>query len=267
MIKKSAILFLIALVIGLPSVFAEERDINQIAQEIGIDQKLNAQVPPDLEFKDETGKAVKLGDYFGQKPVILSLVYYRCSTLCPLTLSGLTKAMNLLPFKAGKDFTVLTVSFDPQETAAEARGKKEMYLKQYEREASADGWAFLTGKADAIQKLLSTVGFRYSGNGETRQFAHASGIMILTPEGRISRYFYGIDYQPKDLRLALVEAGKNRIGNLVDQLLLLCYHYDPMTGRYGLAVKNGLRVSAVLTAAALAFFVISSIRNEKVVRK
>jgi protein SCO1/2 len=255
----------VAALVSLFSVSAfAEQDINQVVKEIGIDQKLNAQLPLEAEFRDEAGKTVKLGRYFGSKPVILSLVYYRCPMLCPMTLNGLTKALNTLRFSAGKDFHILTVSFDPKETAAEASEKKTQYLKQYEREGAAGGWSFLTGPEASIQSLLETVGFRYSGNGQTRQFAHASGVIVLTPEGKISRYFYGIEYAPKDLWLSLVEAGKGRIGNVVDQLLLLCYHYDPMTGRYGFAIKNTLRVLGSLTALGLAFFVISSFKQERV---
>ena len=241
-----------------------EKSIQQIAQEIGIDQHLDAQLPLDVELHNEKGEKVKLGDFFGTKPVILSLVYYRCPSLCPMTLNGLTKALNPLRFSAGKDFNMVTLSFDSQETAADALEKKQIYLKQYKNPGVEKGWHFLTGPQDSIGKILKIVGFRYSTDPASRQFAHASGVMVLTPEGKISRYFYGVEYAPKDLRFALLEAGKGKIGTLVDQILLLCYHYDPMTGRYGFAIKNALRILGALTVLILGFFVISSLRKEKV---
>ncbi len=244
------------------SAFAD-KPVTQIAQEIGIDQKLNVQVPLNLEFVNEQGQSVHLSDYFGRKPVILSLVYYQCPMLCPMTLNALIGALRTLRLSAGTDFQILTVSFDPKDTPRESLEKKKQYAGQFKRPGAENGWSFLTGREEAIKTLLQTVGFRYTADNPSRQFAHASGIIVLTPEGKISRYFYGVEYAPRDLRLALIEAGKGKIGNLVDQLLLLCYHYDPLTGRYGFAVKNTLRVCGALMVIILAAYVTTSLKKER----
>jgi protein SCO1/2 len=225
-----------------------------ILRDVGIDQRLNAQVPLDLMFRDETGKAVRLGDYFGGKPVILSLAYYECPMLCTLVLNGLASALKVLSFDIGKQFNVVTVSFNPTETPALAAAKKETYLKAYGRAGAADGWHFLTGEAAAIERLTEAVGFHYQYDPERKQYAHAAGIMILTPQGKIARYFYGVEFPPRDLRLGLVEAADNRIGSPVDQLLLFCFHYDPATGKYGAVVMNSVRVAGALTLLAIATF-------------
>jgi protein SCO1/2 len=225
-------------------------------QEVGIDQKLNEQVPLDLVFKDEGGKEVKLSDYFNGKPVVLSLAYYNCPMLCTQVLNGLTGAMKGMSFNAGDEFNVITVSFDPREKPDLAAEKKQVYLKSYQREGASQGWHFLTGDEESIKKLTQAVGFRYKFDQATNQYAHASGIMVLTPQGKLSHYFYGIDYAPKDLRLALIEASENKIGTPVDQLLLYCYHYDPATGKYGPVIMNIVRLAGIATIIAIAALIL-----------
>ena len=231
-------------------------------RDVGIDQKLDGQVPPDLVFRDETGRTVKLGDYFGTKPVVLSLVYYDCPMLCTQVLNGLAGSLKALTFNAGEQFLVLTVSFDPRETPELAAGKKKAYLEHYSRPGAAEGWRFLTGSESSIEALTRAVGFRYRYDAEKAQFAHASGIMILTPQGRLSRYFYGIEYAPRDLRLGLVEASNGRIGSPVDQLLLFCYHYDPATGKYGAVVMNFVRLGGAATVLTLGTMVALFLRRD-----
>src|SRR5882762_1114577 len=220
-------------------------------QNVGIEQHLDGQVPPDLMFRDETGQTVRLGDYFGKKPVILNLVYYNCTMLCGEVLAGLTGAMRLVKFDVGKEFDVVTMSFDPHETPEIAAAKKKDFVKRYGRPNAAAGWHFLTGSADSINALTRTVGFQYQYDPKINQFAHATAIMVLTPEGRISRYFYGVDFPPKDLRMGLVEASQGKIGNAVDAVLLYCYHYNPETGKYGALVGNILRLAAAATILLL----------------
>lgn len=234
-----------------------------IFDEVGIDQKLNARIPFDLAFRDEAGKPVKLGEYFGAKPVVLMLVYYDCPQLCNQVLQGFVMALRGLKFEPGAEFTVVTVSFDPKETSDLAARKKESYIKSYGRETAAAGWHFLTGDEASIKTLAETVGFRYAWDDATRQFAHASGIMVATPQGVMSKYLYGVEYAPRDLRLALVEASEGKVGSLVDSILLLCYHYDPTTGKYGLIVMNLIRIGGVLTLVALAaMFLIFRAKNK-----
>jgi len=223
-------------------------------QNVGIEQHLNAQVPPDLTFCDDTGKTVKLGDYFGRKPLILNLVYYNCTMLCGEALAGLSSAMRLVKFDVGNEFDVITVSFDPRETPEMAALKKIDYVKRYGRAHAAAGWHFLTGQPDAINALTKVVGFQYQYDPKSNQYAHATAIMVLTPQGRISRYFYGVDFPPKDLRMGLVEASQGKIGNAVDAVLLYCYHYDPETGKYGAMVANILRLAAAATILIMGIF-------------
>ncbi len=220
-------------------------------ENVGIEQHLDAQVPPDLSFRDETGGRVKLGDYFGRKPLILNLVYYNCTMLCGEALAGLSSAMRLVKFDVGNEFDVITVSFDARETPEMAAAKKVDYVRRYGRANAAAGWHFLTGQPDAINALTKAVGFQYQYDSKSNQFAHATAIMVLTPEGRISRYFYGVDFPPKDLRMGLVEASQGKIGNAVDAVLLYCYHYDPETGKYGAMVANILRLTAAATILLL----------------
>jgi protein SCO1 len=219
---------------------------------VGFEQKLNGQVPLDLAFKDEAGRQVRLKDYLDGKPAILVLAYFRCPMLCDQVLNGLVQAMLDLPFDAGKEFTVITVSFDPTETPEMATAKKKTYLVRYTRPGAEQGWHFLTGEEDAIKRLADAIGFRYRYDAQREQFAHAAGIVLLTPEGKISRYFYDVRYSPRDLRLGLVEASQNKIGSVADQILLYCFHYDPAEGKYGAAVMNIVRLGGVLTVLALA---------------
>jgi protein SCO1 len=232
-------------------------------ENVGIEQHLNAQVPPDLTFRDESGKTVKLGDYFGRKPLILNLVYYNCTMLCGEVLSGLTGTMRLVKFDIGKEFEVVTVSFDPRETPEIAAAKKKEYLKRYTRPGAAEGWHFLTGSAESVNALTKSVGFQYQYDPKIDQFAHATAIMVLTPDGRISRYFYGVDFPPKDLRMGLVEASEGKIGNAVDQVLLYCYHYNPATGKYGAVITNILRLGAGATILILGSFLFIMFRLER----
>ncbi|MGA2375444.1 MAG: SCO family protein [Candidatus Sulfotelmatobacter sp.] len=223
-------------------------------ENVGIEQHLDAQVPPDLTFRDETGKTVKLGDYFGRKPLILNLVYYNCTMLCGEALAGLASAMRLVKFDVGNEFDVVTVSFDPRETPEIAAARKKDYVRRYGRANAAAGWHFLTGPADSVNALTKAVGFQYQYDAKTNQYAHATAIMVLTPQGRISRYFYGVDFPPKDLRMGLVEASQGKIGNAVDAVLLFCYHYDPETGKYGAMVANILRLAAGATILFIGAF-------------
>ena len=223
-------------------------------ENVGIEQHLDAQVPPDLIFRDDIGKAVKLGDYFGQKPLILNLVYYNCTMLCGEALAGLSSAMRLIKFDVGNEFDVITISFDPRETPEMAASKKKDYIGRYGRANAAAGWHFLTGPPESVNALAKAVGFQYQYDAKTNQYAHATAIMVLTPQGRISRYFYGVDFPPKDLRMGLVEASQGKIGNAVDAVLLYCYHYNPDTGKYGAMVANILRLAAAATVLIMGIF-------------
>ena len=230
---------------------------------VGFDQKLNEQVPLDLTFLNESGESVRLADYCHDKPVILVLAYFRCPMLCDQVLNGLVRAMLDVPFDAGKEFNVITVSFDPRETPEMATAKKKTYLERYGRPGAADGWHFLTGTEDSIKRLTEAVGFRYSYDAKNDQFAHAAGIVVLTPRGKVSRYFNDIRYAPRDLRLGLVEASANRIGSVTDQVLLYCFHYDPEAGAYGPTVLNFVRLGGVLTLVAIAGLVFVLCRRER----
>ena len=214
---------------------------------VGIEQRLNEQIPLGLTFRDETGKAVRLADYLGKKPVILSLVYYRCPMLCSELLAGLESAVKVLKFDAGKEFDVLTVSFDPKDTPELATAKKAEILKRYNRAGAADGWHFLTGPQESIDALTKAAGFQYQYDPKTGQFAHSTAIMILTPEGRIAQYYYGVEFPPKDLRLGLIQASESKIGTLADQVVLYCYHYDPNTGKYSAIISRIIQLSGGLT--------------------
>jgi protein SCO1 len=239
----------------------------QYLTNVGIEQHLDAQVPPDLSFVDDAGRPVKLGDYFGKRPLILNLVYYSCTMLCGEALAGLTGSMKMIKFDAGNQYDVITVSFNPQETPEIAAAKKTDYIKRYGRPGAAAGWHFLTGPPQSINALTRAVGFEYQYDPAKNQYAHATAIMVLTPEGRISRYFYGVDFPPKDLRMGLVEASQGKIGNAVDELLLYCYHYDPATGKYGAIVNNMLKIGAVLTILLLGGMILIFIRIERSVEK
>jgi protein SCO1/2 len=223
-------------------------------RDVRIEQKLDHQLPLDLVFRDESGQSVKLGQYFGHKPVVLAFVYYDCPMLCTQVLNGMVTSFRVLPFQIGKEFDVVTVSFDPRETNTLATTKKQVYLNylpERMRAGANSGWHFLTADQDSITKLTEAAGFHYRYDEATKQFAHASGIMLTTPQGKLSRYFYGIEYPARDLRLGLIESSENKIGSPVDQLLLYCYHYDPATGKYGAAVMKIMRIAGVATLLAI----------------
>ena len=227
---------------------------------VGIEQHLNQQIPPDLEFRDEAGRPVQLGGYFGRKPLILNLVYYNCPMLCGEVLSGLESALRVLKFDVGKEFDVLTISFDPKETPEMAAAKKTEFLKRYGRPDAVAGWHFLTGPQTSIDSLTNAAGFQYEYDAKTQQFAHATAIMILTPEGRIAQYYYGVEFAPKDLRLGLVQASQKKIGTVVDEVLLYCYHYDPDKGKYGAIISRILKLAAAATILLLGGFLIVMFR-------
>jgi protein SCO1/2 len=216
----------------------------------------------DLRFKDETGADVRFGDLFRGKPVVLSLVYYECPMLCSMTLNGLVNSMRPLTFGLGREFDVITVSFDERETPELAAAKKKVYVHDYDREGAANGWHFLTGSRESIRQLTEAVGYRFQWDEQTQQWAHVSGIMVLTPGGRVSQYLYGIEFSARDLRLSLVEASENKIGTLVDRVLLFCYHYKPEVGKYGFAIMSTIRIAGIATVLALAGFIIISRRRE-----
>jgi len=233
-----------------------------ILQQVGIDQRIGQQLPLDATFRDETGRSVPLRRYFGERPVLLNLVYYQCPMLCSEVLNGVVSSLLTLKPSVGRDFDVLTVSFDPRDTPAVATEKRDTYLRRYGRAGSEKGWHFLTGDKPAIEALTKAAGFRYVWDPKIQQYAHASGIMVATPAGRLSRYFYGIEYPPKDLRLALIESSEGKLGSVVDQVVLYCYHYDPATGRYGAVVMNMLRLGGALTLLLLGGFLAIAWRRE-----
>jgi protein SCO1/2 len=230
---------------------------------VSFEQHLNQQLPLDLPFKDEAGRTVKLGDYFGRKPVLLTFVYYDCPMLCTEVLNGVESSLRVLNETIGKEFDVVTVSFDPKETPILAAGKKKAYLERYKRAEAEQGWHFLTGDEPAIAALTKAAGFNYFWDEASHQFAHASGIVIVTPSGKVSRYFFGIDYAPRDVKFALMESSNEKVGTLADQLLLYCYHYDPVKGNYGFAAMRAIRVGGAVTILALVGFVFVSIRRDQ----
>lgn len=235
----------------------------QILAEIGFDQQLDAQVPLDLTFRDETGQAVRLGDYLGDKPVLLSLGYWECPNLCSLSRAGLLESLHELDLTVGKEFDVVWVSIDPAETPALAATIKQQHVLSYDRAGSAAGWHFLSGEHEAIDQLADAVGFRYAYDAEQDEYAHVSGLVVLTPAGKVARYLYGIVYDPRDLRLSLVEATDNRIGNFADQVLLFCYTYNPVTGRYSLLLMRVMQVAAGLTVTTIGGLIWLLVRNER----
>ena len=234
-----------------------------LLSKIGIDQRLNHQVPLDLTFVDETGRDVKLREYFGKRPVLLAMVYFECPMLCTQVLNGVTGALKVLNFDVGKEFDVIAVSINPREGPGLAAAKKQAYVDRYGRPATADGWHFLTGKEENIRALANAVGFRYEYDEEIKQYAHGAGVELLTPKGVIARYFYGIEFAPRDIRLGIVEASEERIGSAIDSVLLLCYHYDPATGKYGATALTMVRIGAVATMIAFAVFLFVSLRRDR----
>jgi len=227
---------------------------------VGIEQHLNQQIPPGLRFRDESGQPVELADYFGRKPLILNLVYYQCPMLCGEVLSGLVTALRILKFDVGQEFDVLTVSFDPRDTPEIAAAKKAELLKRYGRPGAAAGWHFLTGTESSIDALTQSAGFEYEYDPKIQQFAHATAILVLTPQGRIAQYYYGIEFAPRDLRLGLVQASESKIGTIRDQVLLYCYHYDPDQGKYGAIISRILKLAAAATILLLGTFLIAMFR-------
>jgi protein SCO1/2 len=242
---------------GVPS-----SQMPSVLSDVRFDQRLNEPLPLEASFKDENGRSVQLGDYFGAKPVVLAFVYLECPMLCTQVLNGLTTSLTVLDETVGREFDVVVISFDPRETPVLASGKKKSNLDRYKRPESEAGWHFLTGEEPAIGAVTDAAGFKYVWDDRTGQFAHPSGIVVATPGGKISRYFYGIDYAPRDVKFALIESSAGRIGNAIDQLLLYCYHYDPSTGSYGFVAMGAVRVGAALTVLALVGFVVLSIRRE-----
>jgi len=226
-------------------------------------QRLNEKLPLDTMFKDEYGREVALGKYFaGTRPVILAFVYYKCPMLCTQVMNGISASLRALPFVAGQDFDVVLVSFDPSDTPSAALEKKRQHLEYWRSENSSGAWHFLTGDAASIARATDAAGFTYQWDSVTGQFAHVSGVLVTTPDGTLARYFYGVEYSPKELRMALVESGKGHVGSAIDELLLYCYHYDPTSGRYGASVQNLLRVGGVLTLAAMATFFVMMRRRD-----
>lgn len=248
-----------AMLLALNGVAAFSANAQQIStpailSKVGITQNLNAQIPPDLVFRDETGRPVRIGDFFGKKPIVLSLVYFDCPALCTEVLNGELRTMKAISLDLGKEFEAVTISFEPKDTPALARAKRDVYVGQYGRPEAADHWHFLTGGQQSIDALTKVAGFQYAYDSSIRQYAHAAAILVLTPDGRIDRYFYGVQYPARDVRLGLVEASQGKIGTLTDHALLYCYQYDPMTGKYGVVVMNVLRAGGGLTVLVLGLF-------------
>lgn len=234
-----------------------------ILKEIGYDQKLDAELPLDATFKDESGRTVALGSYFGDRPVILNFVYYECPMLCTQVLNGLASTLGILTLEPAKDFEIVTISIDPRETPKLAAEKKAAYLARYRRPTAAAGWHFLTGDQPSIQRVTKAAGFRYVWDDHLKQFAHPTGVIVATPQGRISRYLFGIEYGGRDMRLALVEASAQKIGTPVDTVLLYCFHYDPTTGKYGFVVMRAVRIAGAATVLLLGTFILVMVRRER----
>jgi protein SCO1 len=258
------LLYVAVFLAALPLVAQPAPDgLPPILRRVDIEQHLDRPLPLDLEFKDESGRTVRLREYFGKRPVVLVLAYYDCPMLCTQVLNGLVSAMGVLSFDAGREYEVVTVSFDPRDDPSDARAKKAPYVARYGRPGAAAGWHFLTGQPPSIAALTSAIGFRYAWDEKIGQFAHASAIYVATPEGRLARYFYGIEYAPRDLRLAIVEASRGKIGTPVDRLLLFCYHYDPAAGRYGAVVMNMVRGAGIVFVVILTTFLVLTWRRER----
>jgi protein SCO1/2 len=232
-------------------------------QAVGFDQNIGATLPLDAAFKDETGKSVHLGDYFGKKPVVLTFAYFTCPMLCGLALQGMVGSLKGMNLEAGRDFEVVTVSFEPKDTPEQARAKKDTMVSRYGRKGTEGAFHFLTGDQSTIDRITKIAGFRYEWDAKEQQYAHATGIMVATPQGQIARYLFGVEYIPRDLRFSLVEASQGKLGSVVDQLLLLCYHYDPKAGRYGAFAIGSMRTAGAVTLLALGALVIVISRKPK----
>jgi len=256
---------LVCAVACAPPAFAQFQTIGirpSLLKNVGIDQKLNHQVPLSLQFRDERGNSVALGQYFDGKPVVLALVYYQCPMLCTEVLNNLLLAAHQMSLKMGEDYRIVTVSIDPRDGSTDALLKHRLYTGEYGRDVTGEGWHFLTGQNLQIHELADAVGFRYAYDSQSGQYAHPSVIMVLTPTGRVSEYFYGIVYHARDLRLALVQASNGKIGNPVDALLLLCCSYDATTGRYGLVISRIIKFAAAFTLLALGLLIFYLRRGE-----
>jgi protein SCO1/2 len=225
-------------------------------EQVTFKQRLGERLPLDARFTDESGRAVTLGQYFGSKPVIVAFVYYQCPMLCPLVMNGISSALTVVPFTPGKEFDVVLISFDPRDTPEAANAKKRAHLQHWGANQTVNGWHFLTGTEPEIKRVADAAGFTYQWDEETQQFAHVSGLLVATPDGRLARYFYGVEFSPKDLRLALVDSGQGRLGSVVDELLLYCFHYDPADGKYGAAFMNIVRLGGVLTVGLIVGFIV-----------
>jgi protein SCO1/2 len=232
-------------------------------REIGFDQNIGQQLPLDTTFRNEAGATVRLGDYFGKRPVVMVFAYYDCPMLCTVVINGLSGALNVMNLEPGKDFEIVTVSFNPRDTPATATAKKAVYLERYQRPGAAGAWHFLTGDQPQIDRLTKAAGFRYAWDADTKQFAHPSGVIVATPDGRLSKYLFGVEYGPRDLRFGIVEASAGKVGTPVDALLLYCYHYDPMTGKYGLAIMRAVRIAGAATVLAIGGFIFVMVRRER----
>ncbi len=254
---------IVSLAVALADPGFAQLQIAQVYQDVKIEQKLGGQIPLNLAFRDENGNTVTLGNYFGTKPVVLALVYYQCPMLCTEVLNGMVQGFKGIRFSPGREFNVVTVSIDPRETTAMAAEKKGSYLRSYGRPGADTGWHFLTGDSVSIGRLAAAVGFHYMYDPRSGQFAHATGIMVATPGGKLSRYLLGIEYAPGDLRFSLMDASNNKIGTMIDRLVMLCYHYDPMTGKYGLVVANIFRVAGGLTVLLLTGGIVVMMRRER----
>ena len=231
-------------------------------KEVTFQQRLDQMLPLDATFKDERARTVKLGDFFGSKPVVLAFVYYTCPMLCSQVMNGISSSLKAVPFNVGKDFDVVLISFDPRDTPAVAAEKKQAHMEYWDAQQTAGAWHFLTGDEANIKRVASAAGFNYRWDEQSGQFAHVSGVLVLTPDGRLSRYFYGVEYSPKELRFALVESGQGRIGSAIDELLLYCYHYDPAAGQYGVVVMNLVRLGGVVTVVMMLGFILFMRLNE-----
>jgi protein SCO1/2 len=234
-------------------------------KEVTFEQRLGTRLPLDARFRDEEGRDVALGDYFGKRPVVLAFVYYSCPMLCTQVLNGMSSAVKVMPFTVGADFDVVYVSFDPRDTPKAAAEKKAAQLADYKQAADAGGWHYLTGDEASIRRVTNAAGFSYRWDEASGQYAHVSGVLVATPDGRLSRYFYGVEYSPKELRMALVESSEGKVGSVVDRLLLYCYHYDPATGRYGVIAMNLVRLGGVVTLTLLVGFIWLMRRRERYV--
>jgi protein SCO1/2 len=243
---------------GMPS-----SSVPSALREIGFDQNIGERLPLDVPLRDEAGQVRPIGAYFGARPVVLLFAYYDCPMMCTLAINGLASALGVMSLEPGRDFEIVTVSFDPRDTPASAAAKKATYLEHYKRPGAREAWHFLTGDEASIERLTKAAGFRYVWDEQTKQFAHPTGIIVLTPDGRLARYLFGIEYGPRDLRLGIVDASAGKVGNVADALLLYCYHYDPETGRYGLAIMRAVRIAGAATVFGLVTFIAVMVRSER----